>query len=200
MKKQLLPMHLQFFAEPEAVVDQETSAEEPKDQQTEETSEKKESGKTFTRDDVAKMIAAETDKALAKARQDWEKEKSYEQMTAQERLEAKEKEASEKEALAEQKAQEAQARIERLERAEAVRKDLSESGLSDYISATAADLLLVKDNDEDTKKATDEMKQIIASARKGTQKELLRGESVKVTSVTSAEENWRANLEKRLKK
>ncbi|HBD0698184.1 TPA: hypothetical protein K4431_003237, partial [Enterococcus faecalis] len=70
----------------------------------------KETGKTFTRDDVAKMVAAETKKAVAQAKSDWEKQKSYEQMTAEERVKAKEQEAADKEALAEKREKEAQAR------------------------------------------------------------------------------------------
>ncbi|EOB3445522.1 DUF4355 domain-containing protein, partial [Enterococcus faecalis] len=159
----------------------------------------KETGKTFTRDDVAKMVAAETKKAVAQAKSDWEKQKSYEQMTAEERVKAKEQEATEKEALAEKREKEAQARLDRLTRAESVRNDLSENGLSDYVSAAQADLLLVKDTDEDTKKAVDELKQIISKARDGIQKELLKGQTVNVATATK-ETDWRSNLTKNLEK
>ncbi|EOD4216930.1 DUF4355 domain-containing protein, partial [Enterococcus faecalis] len=159
----------------------------------------KETGKTFTREDVSKMIAAETKKAVEQAKSDWEKQKSYEQMTAEERVKAKEQEAADKEALAEKREMEAQARLDRLTRAESVRNDLSENGLSDYVSAAQADLLLVKDTDEDTKKAVDELKQIISKARDGIQKELLKGQTVNVATATK-ETDWRSNLTKNLEK
>ena len=74
---------------------------------------------------------------MAQAKSDWEKQKSYEQMTAEERVKAKEQEAADKEALAEKREKEAQARLDRLTRAESVRNDLSENGLSDYVSAAS---------------------------------------------------------------
>lgn len=196
MKKRLfMPLKLQFFADPEDGSQETTSTETKTD--PDEEAENEGTGKTFSRDEVAKMIAAEKEKALNKAKEEWEKQKTYEQMSAQERIEAKEKEAKEKENLAEQREKEAQARLDRLERADAVRKDLSESGLSNYIDATAADLLLVKDNDEDTKKATDAMKAIIEAAREGIQKELLRGGPVEVASATQ-KTSWRDNLKKNM--
>ncbi len=206
-KHLLLPMDLQFFAdepnsdEPNFGNSNESGDSSTKDSQNpkNENPDGKETGKTFTRDDVAKMVAAETKKAVAQAKSDWEKQKSYEQMTAEERVKAKEQEATEKEALAEKREKEAQARLDRLTRAESVRNDLSENGLSDYVSAAQADLLLVKDTDEDTKKAVDELKQIISKARDGIQKELLKGQTVNVVTATK-ETDWRSNLTKNLEK
>ncbi|MGL9929374.1 DUF4355 domain-containing protein [Enterococcus faecalis] len=206
-KHLLLPMDLQFFAdepnsdEPNFGNSNESGDSSTKDSQNpkNENPDGKETGKTFTRDDVAKMVAAETKKAVAQAKSDWEKQKSYEQMTAEERVKAKEQEATEKEALAEKREKEAQARLDRLTRAESVRNDLSENGLSDYVSAAQADLLLVKDTDEDTKKAVDELKQIISKARDGIQKELLKGQTVNVATATK-ETDWRSNLTKNLEK
>ncbi|HHP5671136.1 TPA: hypothetical protein ACSC09_004378 [Escherichia coli] len=206
-KHLLLPMDLQFFAdepnpdEPNSGNSNKSGDSSTKDSQNpkNENPDGKETGKTFTRDDVAKMVAAETKKAVAQAKSDWEKQKSYEQMTAEERVKAKEQEATEKEALAEKREKEAQARLDRLTRAESVRNDLSENGLSDYVSATQADLLLVKDTDEDTKKAVDELKQIISKARDGIQKELLKGQTVNVATATK-ETDWRSNLTKNLEK
>ncbi|HBE2212089.1 TPA: hypothetical protein KL265_001587 [Enterococcus faecalis] len=201
-KHLLLPMDLQFFAdEPNSDNSNESgnsstkNSENPKN----ENPDGKETGKTFTREDVSKMIAAETKKAVEQAKSDWEKQKSYEQMTAEERVKAKEQEAADKEALAEKREMEAQARLDRLTRAESVRNDLSENGLSDYVSAAQADLLLVKDTDEDTKKAVDELKQIISKARDGIQKELLKGQTVNVATATK-ETDWRSNLTKNLEK
>ncbi|HFJ6100010.1 hypothetical protein ACJK2Y_13605 [Enterococcus faecalis] len=206
-KHLLLPMDLQFFAdepnsdEPNSDNSNESGNSSTKDSQNpkNENPDGKETGKTFTRDDVAKMVAAETKKAVAQAKADWEKQKSYEQMTAEERVKAKEQEAADKEALAEKREKEAQARLDRLTRAESVRNDLSENGLSDYVSAAQADLLLVKDTDEDTKKAVDELKQIISKARDGIQKELLKGQTVNVATATK-ETDWRSNLTKNLEK
>ncbi|MGM0021264.1 hypothetical protein IGK80_002148 [Enterococcus sp. DIV0609] len=201
-KHLLLPMDLQFFAdEPNSDNSNESGNSSTKDSQNpkNENPDGKETGKTFTRDDVAKMVAAETKKAVAQAKSDWEKQKSYEQMTAEERVKAKEQEATEKEALAEKREKEAQARLDRLTRAESVRNDLSENGISDYVSAAQADLLLVKDTDEDTKKAVDELKQIISKARDGIQKELLKGQTVNVATATK-ETDWRSNLTKNLEK
>ncbi len=206
-KHLLLPMDLQFFAdepnsdEPNSDNSNESGNSSTKNSQNpkNENPDGKETGKTFTREDVSKMIAAETKKAVAQAKSDWEKQKSYEQMTAEERVKAKEQEAADKEALAEKREKEAQARLDRLTRAESVRNDLSENGLSDYVSAAQADLLLVKDTDEDTKKAVDELKQIISKARDGIQKELLKGQTVNVATATK-ETDWRSNLTKNLEK
>ncbi|PQC18701.1 hypothetical protein CUM86_06215 [Enterococcus faecalis] len=206
-KHLLLPMDLQFFAdEPNSDKPNSGNSNESEDSSTKdsqnpknENPDGKETGKTFTRDDVAKMVAAETKKAVAQAKSDWEKQKSYEQMTAEERVKAKEQEAADKEALAEKREKEAQARLDRLTRAESVRNDLSENGLSDYVSAAQADLLLVKDTDEDTKKAVDELKQIISKARDGIQKELLKGQTVNIATATK-ETDWRSNLTKNLEK
>ncbi|WP_429976424.1 hypothetical protein [Enterococcus sp. DIV1747b] len=206
-KHLLLPMDLQFFAdepnsdEPNSDNSNESGNSSTKDSQNpkNENPDGKETGKTFTREDVSKMIAAETKKAVEQAKSDWEKQKSYEQMTAEERVKAKEQEAADKEALAEKREKEAQARLDRLTRAESVRNDLSENGLSDYVSAAQVDLLLVKDTDEDTKKAVDELKQIISKARDGIQKELLKGQTVNVATATK-ETDWRSNLTKNLEK
>jgi len=103
-KRLLLPMNLQFFADDpnpddpksgnsnESGVSSTNDSQNPKD----ENPDGKETGKTFTRDDVAKMVAAETKKAVEQAKSDWEKQKSYEQMTAEERVKAKEQEAADK--------------------------------------------------------------------------------------------------------
>lgn len=124
-KHLLLPMDLQFFAdEPNSDKPNSGNSNESEDSSTKdsqnpknENPDGKETGKTFTRDDVAKMVAAETKKAVAQAKSDWEKQKSYEQMTAEERVKAKEQEAADKEALAEKREKEAQARLDRLTRA-----------------------------------------------------------------------------------
>ena len=105
---------------------------------------------------------------MAQAKSDWEKQKSYEQMTAEERVKAKEQEAADKEALAEKREKEAQARLDRLTRAESVRNDLSENGLP--TTSCTSRFIACERYDEDTKKAVDELKQIISKARDGIQK------------------------------
>lgn len=89
MKKRLLmPMHLQYFAEPEGAT-QETTSTETTDTATDEAK-KEETGKTFSRDDVAKMIAAETKKARASWEQEAEAKKEeakkLAKMNAEEKL------------------------------------------------------------------------------------------------------------------
>lgn len=74
MKKRLLmPMKLQFFAE-----DQDGGNDTPPAEQTTPPEDKlkgEETGKTFSRDEVAKMIAAETKKAVTAAEEKWRAEK-----------------------------------------------------------------------------------------------------------------------------
>ncbi|MDT2770499.1 DUF4355 domain-containing protein [Enterococcus pseudoavium] len=89
MKKRLLmPMHLQYFAEPEGGT-QETTSTETTDTATDEAK-KEGTGKTFSRDDVAKMIAAETKKARASWEQEAEAKKEeakkLAKMNAEEKL------------------------------------------------------------------------------------------------------------------
>ena len=89
MKKRLLmPMHLQYFAEPEGGT-QETTSTETTETTTDEAK-KEETGKIFSRDDVAKMIAAETKKARASWEQEAEAKKEeakkLAKMNAEEKL------------------------------------------------------------------------------------------------------------------
>ncbi|MGG5323834.1 hypothetical protein IGJ83_001207 [Enterococcus pernyi] len=72
-KRLLMPMNLQYFAEnPEGGNDT-----PPADEKTppEGKQQGEETGKTFSRDDVAKMIAAETKKAVTAAEDKWRAEK-----------------------------------------------------------------------------------------------------------------------------
>jgi len=101
MKKRLLmPMHLQFFAEEGDNGGEQdgtsTSQEglQPIDSTKPEGEEGKGAdGKTFTRDDVAKMIAAETNKA----KQAWEKEQQEKQAEAEKLAQMDEKQKSDHE-------------------------------------------------------------------------------------------------------
>lgn len=71
-KRLLMPMNLQYFAEPEGGQDTPPAekATPPEDKPKGE-----ETGKTFSRDEVAKMIAAETKKAVTAAEEKWRAEK-----------------------------------------------------------------------------------------------------------------------------
>ncbi|MGM0320788.1 hypothetical protein IGI82_001921 [Enterococcus sp. AZ067] len=72
-----MEMNLQFFADPESDSARDEQDQSVEDQtQTEEeaeTKEKETSPKKYSRDDVGKMVAAETKKAVEKAKQEWEK-------------------------------------------------------------------------------------------------------------------------------
>ncbi|WP_096081710.1 DUF4355 domain-containing protein [Enterococcus mundtii] len=108
-----MKMNLQFFAESEpnqASDEQEAVVEEQAENDAEESSENKEtSPKKYSRDDVGKMVAAETKKAVEKAKQEWNKniskdaedKESSEQdqsgKAAQEKLAQKEVELKQKE-------------------------------------------------------------------------------------------------------
>lgn len=71
-KRLLMPMNLQYFAEPEGGQDTPPAekATPPEDKPKGEGT-----GKTFSRDEVAKMIAAETKKAVTAAEEKWRAEK-----------------------------------------------------------------------------------------------------------------------------
>lgn len=71
-KRLLMPMNLQYFAEPEGGQDT-PPAEQPTPPDDKPKGE--ETGKTFSRDEVAKMIAAETKKAVTAAEEKWRAEK-----------------------------------------------------------------------------------------------------------------------------
>lgn len=89
MKKRLLmPMKLQFFAEQDGG-SQETTSTETTETTTDETK-KEENGKTFSRDELAKIVAAETKKARASWEQEAEAKKEeakkLAKMNAEEKL------------------------------------------------------------------------------------------------------------------
>lgn len=86
-KRLLMPMNLQYFAEPEGGQDT-PPAEQPTPPDDKPKGE--ETGKTFSRDEVAKMIAAETKKARASWEQEAEAKKEeakkLAKMNAEEKL------------------------------------------------------------------------------------------------------------------
>lgn len=107
MKKRLLmPMHLQLFAESgEGGEGQDGTSTNPEGSRTtdpkpEGEEGKGEEGKTFTRDDVAKMIAAETKKAVTSAEEKWRAEKDEAAKLAE--MDEKEKTDYEKQKLQEE--------------------------------------------------------------------------------------------------
>lgn len=108
MKKRLLmPLNLQYFADPEGDGESEGQAAKPAADPNPTDSEnpadpdkKGEEGKTFTRDDVAKMIAAETKKAVTSAEEKWRAEKDEAKKLAE--MDEKEKTDYEKQKLQEE--------------------------------------------------------------------------------------------------
>ena len=87
-KRLLMPMQLQFFAEQDGG-SQETTSTETTETTTDETK-KEEIGKTFSRDELAKIVAAETKKARASWEQEAEAKKEeakkLAKMNAEEKL------------------------------------------------------------------------------------------------------------------
>ncbi|HHP2682823.1 TPA: DUF4355 domain-containing protein [Enterococcus faecium] len=102
MKKRLLmPMKLQFFAEQDGATEETTSTETT--DTTTDGAKKEENGKTFSRDEVAKMIAAETKKAVTAAEEKWRAEKDEAAKLAE--MDDKEKADYEKQQLEEKLAE-----------------------------------------------------------------------------------------------
>ena len=107
-----MKMNLQFFADPESETtnDEQSQVEKSKTENEQETvsEEKETSPKKYSRDDVGKMVAAETKKAVEKAKKEWEKTNSNDageesssqnqnETSAQEKLAQKEAELARKE-------------------------------------------------------------------------------------------------------
>lgn len=155
MKKRLLmPLHLQFFAADTGSngdIGQSTPPADNTNDQTppdESDAEKdQETGKTFTRDEVAKMIAAETNKK----QKVWEKEQQEKQAEAEKlaKMNAQEKAEHEKKQLEEKIAE-----LERGQTLAAMTKEASKM-LSDASLPHDDDLLglIVSDDAEATKQA-----------------------------------------------
>lgn len=155
MKKRLLmPLNLQYFADPEGGSEPggqgATPADDPNSTGPENPADpdkKGEEGKTFTRDEVAKMIAAEKNKAF-KA---WEKEQQEKQAEAEKlaKMNAQEKAEHEKKQL--------EAKIAELERGQTLAAMTTEASkmLSEASLPHDDDLLglIVSDDAEATKGA-----------------------------------------------
>ena len=107
-----MKMNLQFFADPESETtnDEQSQVEESQTEKEQEmdSEEKETSPKKYSRDDVGKMVAAETKKAVEKAKKEWEKSNSNDteeevsgqnqnETSAQEKLAQKEAELAKKE-------------------------------------------------------------------------------------------------------
>lgn len=102
-----MPLNLQYFADPEGGSESggqgATPAADPNPNDAEnpvDPDKKGEEGKTFTRDDVAKMIAAETKKAVTSAEEKWRAEKDEAKKLAD--MDEKEKTDYEKQKLQEE--------------------------------------------------------------------------------------------------
>ncbi|NSV74123.1 DUF4355 domain-containing protein [Enterococcus faecalis] len=148
-KKLLLPMHLQFFADNPDTGTGDTDQPAGGQEQTtpEDDSKDKGNGKTFSRDEVAKMIAAE----VSKTKEAWEKEQQEKQAEAEKlaKMNAQEKAEHEKKQL--------EAKIAELERSQALVSMSKEASkmLSEASLPYDDDLLglIVSDDAEATKKA-----------------------------------------------
>lgn len=122
-----MKMNLQFFADPESETtnDEQSQVEESQTENEQETGseEKETSPKKYTRDDVGKMVAAETKKAVEKAKKEWEKTTSKD---------AKEEEASgqnQKETSAQEKLAQKEAELAKKEIRLEYREKAQEEGL-----------------------------------------------------------------------
>lgn len=150
-KTNLLPMNLQFFADGDGDNSDQGADNSGQNQQQggtdhEHKDKEGESGKTFTRDDVAKMIAAET----KKARKTWEKELEDKQAEAKKLAEMNDLEKADHEK------QKLQDKIDQLEREANLREMSKEASkmLSEQNLTVADDLLdlIVTEDAEETKK------------------------------------------------
>lgn len=121
-----MKMNLQFFADPESETtnEEQSQVEESQTENEQETvsEEKETSPKKYSRDDVGKMVAAETKKAVEKAKKEWEKTNSND--TVEESSGQNQNETSVQEKLAQKEAELAKKEI-RLE----YREKAQEEGL-----------------------------------------------------------------------
>lgn len=144
-----MPMHLQFFAEPG---EGDPGAGDPGQQSTNpegsqgQSGEGDTGGKTFSRDDVAKMISAETRKAVAAAEEKWRAEKTEADKLAE--MDEKEKADYEKQKLEERIAQ-----YERQENLSKMSEQASEMLLEKGAQPTKEMLNLIVSEDADTTSA-----------------------------------------------
>lgn len=171
--KFFMPMHLQMFAENSEEDTQETKSTETNENTTEES---KATGKTFSRDDVAKMIAAETKKAVDAAEEKWRAEKDEADKLAE--MNEDEKSAHEKETLLKRIAE-----LEKKDNLAAMSKEASK--MLSEASITGDDETLgfvVRDTAEATKSAVDKFISLVDKAAEEKTRQALSGKSPKVNS------------------
>jgi len=166
-KRLLMPMNLQYFAEPEGGQDTPPAekATPPEDKPKGEGT-----GKTFSRDEVAKMIAAETKKAVTAAEEKWRAEKDEAAKLAE--MDDKEKADYEKQQL--------EAKLAEFERKEVLSK----------MSEQASEML-----SEKGAKPTKEMLRLIVSEDAETTSSNVK---TYLASVEAEREAIKAEYEKRL--
>lgn len=166
-KRLLMPMNLQYFAEPEGGQDTPPAekATPPEDKPKGEGT-----GKTFSRDEVAKMIAAETKKAVTAAEEKWRAEKDEAAKLAE--MDDKEKADYEKQQL--------EAKLAEFERKEVLSK----------MSEQASEIL-----SEKGAKPTKEMLRLIVSEDAETTSSNVK---TYLASVEAEREAIKAEFEKRL--
>lgn len=137
-KEKLMPMNLQFFAEPDPEGKPNTGDGEP-DGKPEAGKGEPEGGKTFTRDDIAKMISAEKDKWQKEHEADVEEAKNeaakLAKMSAKEREDAENKKKLDD--IAKREANLNRRELEVATKTELVNSDLPESFLDVVIGKDA---------------------------------------------------------------
>ncbi|MDT2640457.1 DUF4355 domain-containing protein [Enterococcus dongliensis] len=175
MKKRLLmPMHLQYFAEPEGGT-QETTSTETTETTTDEAK-KEETGKTFSRDDVAKMIAAETKKARA----------SWEQEAEAKKEEAKKLAKMNAEEKLQHELEQKEAEIAELKRGQTLNEMKSEASKMLSTASLPHDdellSLIVSDDAEATKKAVSVITNFASLIKKENARQTTPGEGGQFTA------------------
>jgi NADH dehydrogenase/NADH:ubiquinone oxidoreductase subunit G len=169
--KFFMPMHLQFFAENSEETTQETKSTETNENTTEES---KGTGKTFSRDDVAKMIAAETKKAVDAAEVKWRAEKDEADKLAE--MNEDEKSEHEKKTLLKRIAE-----LEKKDNLAAMSKEASKMLSEASIMGDDETLgFVVRDTAEATKNAVDKFISLVDKAAEEKTRQALSGKSPKV--------------------
>lgn len=167
-----MKMNLQYFAEQDTTANEATESEESTSKK--ETEETQVEEKTFSRDDVAKMIAAETSKAVNKVQKEYEDKQAEAEKLA--KMNAEEKAEHERKQLEDRIAE-----YERKESIHAMSKEASKM-LSDASIVVDDEILsfVVKDSAEATQKAVNAFVALIDKKAEEKTKAALSGKPPKV--------------------
>ncbi|MBL1225375.1 DUF4355 domain-containing protein [Enterococcus sp. BWR-S5] len=144
MKRQLfIPINLQYFSADIGSEGQDATPAENQDQTSPSDQENSEVGKKYSRDDVAKMVSAETKKAVAAAEEKWKTEK----IEADKLAEMNDKDKADYER---QKLEDKIAEYERKENLAKMSEQASEMLVDKGVTATKEVLSLVVSEDAET--------------------------------------------------